>query len=62
MRKPILVTRVAPYLNTNVKRLTKALRISRSEYLRRFTLQDLDSTKIFDDELRIIIEQGHDED
>ena len=61
MRKPILATRVAPYINKSVRRLTKALGISISEYLRRLILQDFDSRKIFDDELKRVIEQSHED-
>lgn len=51
-RKPILATRVSPYVNQSVRRLTRGLGISISEYLRKLILQDLESRKLFQDELK----------
>jgi hypothetical protein len=51
-RKPALATRVSPYVNNAVRRLTTGLGITISEYLRKLILQDLESRRIFDDELK----------
>jgi len=61
VRKPILATRVSPYINQSVRRLTKGLGISISEYLRKLILQDLDSRKMFEDELKKAVEQSDEE-
>jgi len=57
-RKPALSTRVSPIVNTAVRQLTKALGITISEYLRKLILQDLDSRKMFQDELKKAVEQS----
>lgn len=60
-RKPALATRVSPVVNTAVRRLAKALGITISEYLRALILQDLDSRKMFEDELKRAVEQVDEE-
>jgi hypothetical protein len=58
MRKPALATRVSPYVNQSVRKLAKALGITISEYLRKLILQDLDSRKMFQDELKKAVEKS----
>ena len=61
MRKPILATRVSPYVNTSVKQIVKNLGITVSEYIRSLILQDLNSKKFFDGEHRNTDEQPEEE-
>jgi predicted RecB family endonuclease len=57
-RKQAIATRVSPYVNQSVRKLAKGLGISISEYLRKLILQDLDSRKMFQDELKKAVEQS----
>ena len=57
LKKHILATRVGHYVNNSVRVLTRGLDISLSEYLRKLILQDLDSRRLFDDELARSIER-----
>ena len=57
-RKPALATRVSPYVNTSVRKLAKGLGISISEYLRKLILQDLDSRKMFEGELKKAVDES----
>ena len=51
MKKHILATRVGHYVNNSVHVLTRGLGITISEYLRKLILQDLESKRLFEDEL-----------
>ena len=51
MKKHILATRVGHYVNNSVRVLARGLGISISEYLRKLILQDLESKRLFEDEL-----------
>ena len=62
MKKAILATRVGSYIDKSARMLIKSLDISISEYLRRLIMQDLDSRKLFDEELREVIESFDEED
>lgn len=61
MVKPILATRVVPVINKSVRKLTRGLGISISEYLRRLIFQDLDSRRIFNDELKKAVEEAEED-
>ena len=61
LKKHILATRVSSYVNNSVRALAKGLGISVSEYLRKLILQDLDSRKMFEDELKRAVEQVDEE-
>lgn len=62
MRKPILATRCAPCVNNAVRKLANSMGVSISEYLRRLVLQDLDSRKMLDEELKKAVESPDEED
>lgn len=57
-RKPALATRVSPIVNIAVRRLTEALGITISEYLRKLILDDLESKKMFEDELKTAVKKS----
>jgi hypothetical protein len=57
-RKPALATRVSPVVNIAVRRLTEALGITISEYLRKLILDDLESKKMFEDELKTAVKKS----
>jgi len=57
-RKPALATRVSPNVNASVRRLTKALGITISEYLRKLILDDLESKQMFKGEFKKAVEQS----
>jgi hypothetical protein len=57
-RKPALATRVSPVVNTAVRRLTEALGITISEYLRKLILDDLESKQLFEDEFKATLERS----
>ena len=61
MRKPILATRVAPVVDRSVRRLTRGLGISISEYLRGLILRDLDSKNALKGELAEHVELRSDD-
>ncbi|MFX0200387.1 MAG: hypothetical protein ACFFCW_30075 [Candidatus Hodarchaeota archaeon] len=59
MKKHILATRVGRYVNNSVRDLTRGLGISISEYLRKLILQDLDSRRLFEEELAKAIDTSN---
>ena len=61
MKKKIIATRVGHYVHNSVKDLTRGLGISVSEYLRKLIIQDLDSRRLFEDDLAQAVEIGKEE-
>tara|TARA_B100001971_G_C18067508_1_gene471259 strand:- start:644 stop:835 length:192 start_codon:yes stop_codon:yes gene_type:complete len=51
VKKHILATRVGHYANNSVRTLARGLGISVSEYLRKLILQDLESKRLFEEDL-----------
>jgi len=58
MKKHILATRVGRYAYNSVRVLSKGLSISVSEYLRNLILQDLESRRLFEDELAKVVDDS----
>jgi len=56
VKKHILATRVGHYVNDSVRGLTRGLGISISEYLRKLIIQDIDSRRLFEEELARAVE------
>jgi len=61
-RKLALCTRVSPYVDKSVRKLAKGMGITISEYLRRLIMQDLDSKRLFNNDLRRTVDSYDDED
>jgi hypothetical protein len=55
--KKTIWSRIGIDVDKRVRRISRALGISISEYVRRLILQDLDSRKMFDNELREAIQE-----
>ena len=61
VRKPAIATRVAPAVNNAVRKLTKILGITVSEYLRKLILDDLESKRILNVQFPKTIDQPEEE-
>ena len=61
MRKHVIAARVGKYVYNSVQGLTKGLGISISEYLRKLIIQDLDSKRLFEEDLARVVEASSEE-